>query len=103
MELAVLHGADVNTVSREVFQKYNQRREKKEIEQEATAYTSPAITGKFILSPFCLRPTRMSTSPTAPNTPLSTMPCVFRTLNAKQLRNFLSKVELNILQGTRID
>jgi ankyrin repeat protein len=54
MELAVFHGADVNTVSREVFQKYNQRREKKEIEQEATALHVACYNGQVHIVSFLL-------------------------------------------------
>ncbi|CAH0001033.1 unnamed protein product [Clonostachys byssicola] len=63
MELAVFHGADVNTVSKEIFEKYTQRREMKQIEQEAT---SNSLTRLFELSeahnyvtmpkcPFCIQ------------------------------------------------
>ncbi|CAH0019204.1 unnamed protein product [Clonostachys rhizophaga] len=55
MELAVFHGADVNTVSKEIFHKYNQRREMKEIEQEATALHVACYNGQTHIASFLLK------------------------------------------------
>ncbi|KAK7212207.1 hypothetical protein V2G26_019385 [Clonostachys chloroleuca] len=54
MELAVFHGADVNTVSKEVFQKYTQRRETKDIEQDATALHVACYNGQTQIVSFLL-------------------------------------------------
>ncbi|CAG9987612.1 unnamed protein product [Clonostachys byssicola] len=54
IELALYHGADINTVSEEIFNKYTQRRKEKEIKQEATALHVACYNGQVHIVKFLL-------------------------------------------------